>query len=64
MKKIETEVSTYDVETDDGGMAKILEIDLTNELFVRIQSWNEEKVHKEFTELINSKKIKITIEYE
>lgn len=49
-----------DVETDDGGHAKIVEIGDDHE-FVRIQSWSGEKSHP-FIDQIAGKKIRVTVE--
>lgn len=67
---LEGKINPEDVDTDDGGCAKIfhLEDDRVKRLFVRIQSWSESLewsskagTHPEFDELIG-KRIRVTIE--
>jgi 5'(3')-deoxyribonucleotidase len=64
-KIIQCTVNSDDIEIEDSGQAKIFTaVDNINEdsdIFVRIQSWNEDENHNEFHQLIN-KRIKITIE--
>jgi hypothetical protein len=51
-----------DISTEDGGCAKIGTIYTENGcFFVRVQSWDEDKIHPEFSELVG-KTLKVTIE--
>ncbi len=58
------ETSHYDstdFRSEDGGMAKILTTDSQGNLFVRLQSWDEEKIHPELKSMVG-KKVRITVE--
>jgi hypothetical protein len=67
MKKVfEQTVSARDVSEEDGGCAKILDIDddgtgAEEGMFVRVQSWSEEGEHPDFDNLIG-KRVRVTIE--
>jgi hypothetical protein len=52
-----------DPESDDGGMAEIVEIGTDDDdgMFVRIQSWSEEKSHP-IIDHMRGKTIRVTIE--
>lgn len=58
-------VAPEEIETQDGGQAKIFELSpdplQRNGFFVRLQSWDETKRHEVFQTLIG-KKIRVTIE--
>ena len=62
---IEGQIFRNDVETEDGGQAKIVGLEQNaedeNGMFVKIQSWDEEKKHEEFNKFVG-RKVKITIE--
>lgn len=62
-KVFEERVSENDIDTEDGGSSKILEISNDEEsgLFIRLHSWDENKKHVDFSQLVN-RLIKITIE--
>lgn len=54
------------IKTEDDGVAKIAEYDNQGDygdtkLFVRFQSWDEDKEHEEFNKFSN-RKVRITIE--
>ena len=51
------------VEYDDGRRAMIIELDGEDEVFVRLQSWDDEKKHPRLSSLIG-KKIRVTVEVE
>lgn len=53
-----------DLDTEDQGMALIYNIEnnYIPELFIKIQSWDENKKHKIFNESIRGRKLKVTIE--
>jgi hypothetical protein len=62
----EQTITSDDVNTEDGGCAKIIQIDGddTDEgLFVRIQSWSDAKEHPDFDALIG-RSVRVTIEYD
>jgi hypothetical protein len=61
----EQTVTPDDVNTEDGGRAKIIQIDGPDDttLFVRIQSWSDAKEHPDFDALIG-KSVRVTIEYD
>ena len=63
MKKIIFKMKEKDIITEDSGQSKQYEIDIpySNELFIRLMSWDEECIHKHFNKFKN-KKVKITIE--
>lgn len=68
LKQTEVKVEHSDIETEDSGCAKILTVvfnedDEENGMFVRIQSWDDDKKHIDFNKMIG-KKIKVTIEIE
>jgi hypothetical protein len=64
-REFETTISRSDVDTEDGGRAKIIQIDGPEDttLFVRIQSWSDAKEHPDFDALIG-KHVRVTIEYD
>jgi len=56
-----------DINVEDGGMAKIATLyqgeDIENGIFVRVQSWSEEKSHQQFDDLIKpGKSFRVIIE--
>lgn len=59
-------LSSNCIETEDSGQAKILTLNTSDlHLFIRLQSWDENKEHKEFEEFIKNtygKNLKITFE--
>lgn len=58
----EKNVYAGDVKTEDGGQAKLLEFsDEALPVFVRVQSWAEDKKHHLFDTLVGSR-VRITIE--
>lgn len=58
-------VTPVDVDTEDGGRAKIIQIDGPDDttLFVRIQSWSDAKAHPDFDVLVG-RNVRVTIEYD
>ncbi len=51
-----------DISIEDGGMAQILEVSNDDsDVFVRLQSWNDDGKHTELDRLVG-KKLKITVE--
>lgn len=61
--QFETQVDHPAVDIEDGGRAKILSLDDNSEvgLFVRVQSWDETKEHKDFNQLLG-KRVRVTVE--
>ncbi len=51
------------VEAEDGGQAQIAEFATTSEtgLFVRVQSWDDQRKHAEMAQLLN-KRVRVTVE--
>jgi hypothetical protein len=64
-KVIEMTLAPAEVITEDGGCAKIVNVvdepDEEKGIFIRLQSWDESKEHKDFHQL-EGKKVRITIE--
>lgn len=62
---IETKIKKNEVDTEDGGQAKIVSLcnkpDEENGMFVQLRSWDEDKKHDEFNKFVG-RKVKITIE--
>lgn len=61
-----TEMKQEEIDIEDGGQALIFTATQDDEedidgMFVRVQSWDETKKHKEMSQFIG-KKIKITVE--
>lgn len=55
-------VEPDDVKTEDGGQAKVLEFNNEEStLFLRVQSWAEDKRHPDFDQLVG-KRVRITVE--
>lgn len=56
--------SQIDLDKEDGGMALIYSLTPEDipDIFVRLQSWDEEKKHSIFNECFLGRKIKVTIE--
>jgi hypothetical protein len=54
-----------DVSVEDGGCAKIVRLNgaCIENLFIRLQSWNDDKEHPEFDYLIG-RRVRVTIETE
>lgn len=64
MRKVfERAVTAADVEIDDGGMARIIQMDDGGDegIFVRVQSWSERKNHPEIEQLTNAR-VRVTVE--
>jgi len=62
---IEGQLLSSDIETEDGGQAKIIAMSQSpeedNGMFVKIQSWDETLKHEEFEKFVG-RKVKIIIE--
>jgi hypothetical protein len=62
---IEGQIFRADVQTEDGGQAKIVTLaqhpEDENGMFVKIQSWDETLKHEEFEKFVG-RKVKVTIE--
>lgn len=61
----EKTIDGADVDTEDGGRAKIIQLDGPDNttLFVRIQSWDDDKAHGDFEAMIG-RHVRVTIEYD
>lgn len=62
-KILEAFLGESDVDTEDGGMAKIATIsDAAEEgMFIKLQSWDEDAKHTELNQFVG-KKVKVTVE--
>lgn len=63
--EFEVKLKEKDVDTEDGGQAKIIDIvndsNDENGIFIRLHSWDENREHLDFNKLIG-RKVKIKIE--
>ena len=62
--EFEQDWSEGDLDIEDGGMAMIYHLydPTVTEMFVRLQSWDDEAKHKYFNECFKGRKLKVTIE--
>ena len=62
--EFEQDWEDIDLDIEDGGMALIYHIESSNipDVFIRFQSWDDDKKHKIFNECFRGRKIKVTIE--
>ncbi len=62
---LESTVVNFDVSVEDGGVAKIVDVENGKypRLWIQIKSWDEDKQHPELKDIVG-KKITVTIEIE
>lgn len=60
----EQDWSEGDLDIEDGGMAIIYSLydETVPELFVKLQSWDDDAKHKYFNECFKGRRLKVTIE--
>lgn len=64
MFEFEQDWSEGDLDTEDGGMALIYHLFDNNvpEMFVKLQSWDDDAKHKYFNKCFRGRRLKVTIE--
>lgn len=61
---IEQSILAEEVETEDGGCAKIYNLDPAEQqesMFVRLQSWDSQRLHTTFQRLVG-RRVRVTVE--